>query len=217
MHDEMVSVLLIALSLSIDALGVGFAYGLRGIRVPLSSKALMTLLSMLCALAAACFGKCLYAFLPPAAGEWVSVAILTCMGGYMLWSAWREMRPRRGGSRQRRQYALILASFKLTVTIIRRPAAGDMDHSKQIDLKEAIYLGLALSLDSLGAGIGYSMTSSSALLFPLLIGLFQFLFVSVGTLAGRKLHRGPWRNENLLSFLPGVIMLGLALARILGR
>ncbi len=215
----MLPLILIALSLSIDALGVGFAYGLREIRIPAASKLLMSLLSVVCAFAAVGAGKLLYTILPPRLGSWISILILIGLGIYMLLSAFREMRaPDQPSPAQEkpRQYRFAVDFLGLTVTIIRHPVKGDLDHSKTIDLREAAYIGLALSLDSLGAGIGYSMTPSSTMLFPLFVGLFQLGLVTAGGLFGRRLKTQKWLNETVLSFVPGIIMLGLAFGRIAG-
>ena len=45
----------------------------------------------------------------------------------------------------------------------------DFNNSNLIDPRESIALGFALSLDSLGIGISYSLTDSTSFLFPFLI------------------------------------------------
>ena len=49
-----------------------------------------------------------------------------------------------------------------------------------------------------------------------LVGLFQFGLVTAGGLLGRRLKTQKWLNETVLSFVPGIIMLGLAFGRIAG-
>ena len=55
-----------------------------------------------------------------------------------------------------------------------------------IDPKESVFLGFALSLDNFGIGISSSLIGSSYILFPILISVFQFMFLRVGILIGKK-------------------------------
>lgn len=215
----MLSLFLMAFSLSIDALGVGIAYGLKKIRIPLSSGILMSFMSFCCALIAVGAGKLLYTVLPPKAGGWLSVLILVSMGIYMIDTA-RKLRKNPedqsiGQPSPTVQKQMVLEFLGLTITIIQNPPKGDFDGSKAIERNEAVYLGLALSLDSLGAGIGYSMGASSVFLLPFCICLFQFLFLTLGTGLGKHISR-LHIHETFFSLLPGIIMLLLAALRIFG-
>ncbi|MBE5040812.1 sporulation membrane protein YtaF [Ructibacterium gallinarum] len=213
----MLSLLLIALSLCLDALGVGFAYGLRAIHIPLPSKILMSILSAFFALIAASLGKFLYAVLPPVAGSMIGIILLAGLGLYTILTSIHELyhpTPAKKVEKKQSQYRFVIDFLGLTVTIVRHPSTGDLDHSKTIDLKESFCIALALSLDSLGAGIGYGMADGSILLFPLFICIFQFFLITIGTFCGRYLNQRIKFRETILAFIPGIVMIGLAIMRL---
>ena len=61
--------------------------------------------------------------------------------------------------------------------IMKDPICSDLDGSQSIDMKEAVFLGLALSSDAIGSGIGFSMLGANSLLFPLIAACFQLGFL----------------------------------------
>ncbi len=58
---------------------------------------------------------------------------------------------------------------------------------KKIDAKEAIYMGIALSIDSICVGICSSVIGYNSYIFPILVASFQLIFLSFGKLIGEKI------------------------------
>ena len=58
--------------------------------------------------------------------------------------------------------------LRITIKIIKNPISSDLDKSNTIDSKEALFLGLALSLDSYCIGIGFSMINSFSFFIPII-------------------------------------------------
>ena len=79
----MVFPLLLALSLSVDALGIGLSYGLRRIRFPLSSLLLLTGETFLMMEAFLGVGRLLAACFPAGLAEGISTAILFSFGVWL--------------------------------------------------------------------------------------------------------------------------------------
>ena len=208
----MVSALLLAFALSIDALSVGFTYGLKKIKLPFMPKIFICITSFICSYISVSIGKGLYAVLPQKTGSILSIILLLILGFYILFSTNHVKKAK--FPEKLKQYQFVLKFLGLTVTIIKHPVYGDMDKSNVIDLKEALYIGLALSLDSFGAGIGYSMYSSSAVFFPLFVGIFQFILIICGEYLGKVLRQLPI-NEKLISVLPGIILIILSLIKFI--
>ena len=63
----LLSIAFLAVALSLDALGIAVAYGMRRIRIPLSSKLLMTVFSVIYSALSLYAGSLLSSVLPPAA------------------------------------------------------------------------------------------------------------------------------------------------------
>ena len=61
---------------------------------------------------------------------------------------------KRKGSKRNKVYRFEIRAFGFVVQILKTPTLADFDRSGRITGMEAFVLGVALSLDSLGAGIG---------------------------------------------------------------
>lgn len=218
-----IMILLFAVSVSIDALGVGATYGLKKIKIGVFSKLLMSLLSFLYSGAAMWLGEFFSALLPKRVGTCVSGLMLGAIGIYTLCGAIRSCRRKNEPKMPTKVYpqkeTRILHRFikplGISITIIKHPSAADFDCSRSIDWKESLYVGLALSFDAIGAGIGYSLGGGASWILPLCIGTFQLLFLSMGCRLGQKIGQSNRFNQKFLAFLPGIIMLSLAILRFL--
>lgn len=209
----MIGLFLLAFSLSIDALGAGFTYGLKRIRIPLLSRLLFCLVSVCCSFLAATMGNLLATILPFWVGNLISILILCFLGMRMLAASFKEWKHPKAIPPPPTQGHWVWNALGFTITIIRHPLKGDWNQSSVIDPLEAVFLGFALSLDAFGAGIGYGLYGG-ALALALPVGFFQFLFLTLGQLSGIRLKQKAERLDALLSFLPGVLLLLLALMRL---
>lgn len=103
----------------------------------------------------------------------------------------------------------------LGIWMIVQPSNGDFDHSNYIDSKEAIFLGVALSLDAIGIGIGSSMIGFHSFIFPLLVALFQLIFLSFGSYIGRKIQKNSRLPENIWNLISGILLIGIAVTKLI--
>lgn len=208
----MISVLFLALVFSIDALSVGFTYGIKKIKIPLFSRLLICAASFLCAYISVSIGKGLSCILPYNTGNTVSALLLCILGLYLIISGNKEKEEFM--SQKLKKFRFGIKSLGLTITIVKHPIYGDFDDSKIIDLKEAVYIGLALSLDSIGGGIGYGVsTATSIVLFPILTAIFQLILISGGEYAGKAFSALPV-DERIISVLPGIILITIAVIKL---
>ncbi len=67
-------------------------------------------------------------------------------------------------------------------------------------------MGLALSLDNFGIGISSSLISASYILFPILISIFQFIFLSLGIIIGKKVSKFIGFSDFICSILSGILL-----------
>ena len=195
----MLYICLTAISLTLDSFGVGVAYGLKKIKIGPGAKCAMCLISFLLALLSISVGQFLNTFLPTTIGQYISIQLL----------------PQKSREVNQKVFNLFFEKLGLSITIIKYPQCGDFDHSNTIDIKEALYIGLALSLDALGAGIGLGISGQSGIFYALLVGIFQYFFITLGIWGGKKLHLSTKMNETVLAVLPGIILIGLAVYRLL--
>ena len=112
-------------------------------------------------------------------------------------------------------YSFFIKFLGITIKIIKNPISSDFDYSNSIDSKEALFLGLALSLDSFCIGVGGSIIGISSMLFPLLIASFQLLFLSVGNFLGRKLNKLSHLPDNIWSIISGFLLIIIGLIKLM--
>lgn len=101
------------------------------------------------------------------------------------------------------------------IIIILDPIPFDLNHSKAIDIKEALLLGTALSLDSVCIGIGYSIGGHSSLYFPLLVAIFQLIFMSLGMFVGKKIIKNFDVPDKFWNIISGVIIIIFGVIKLL--
>jgi putative Mn2+ efflux pump MntP len=106
-----------------------------------------------------------------------------------------------------------LKRLGLVIQILRTPQAADVDKSGTISASEAVMLGVALSLDAFGAGLGAAMIGLPALLTSLTIAAASALFLMGGIHFGFRFST--WKGMQTLSFLPGILLIMMGIMKLL--
>jgi putative sporulation protein YtaF len=212
------SIIILAVSLSIDALFVGFAYGLEGTKIPAVSKLIICLFSCLYAGIAIFAGGAISHFLPPLLGRLIGAVILASIGATMIIKTFfnsekvisSDIHKETDGT----VFKFIIKSLGITIQILKNPDAGDMDKSGVIDLRESVLLGSALSIDAVGVGVGSAISGLSSWYIPLAIGLCQLMFLSSGLLAGNRFTFLKQIHSRLTGIIPGLFLIALSIIRL---
>jgi putative Mn2+ efflux pump MntP len=148
----MLFILLLAVSVSLDTLGLSISYGIAGIRIPCKTRIFVALLNGGMTGLALWLGE---RFLTHVPKLWLSVA-----GGMIL---------------------LILGVRALWMTLGGDGTTNyDRDRSRVIDLREGAALGFALALDSVSASFGIVGQGGYVCLFPVCTAFLCALFLWVG-------------------------------------
>jgi putative sporulation protein YtaF len=210
----------LAVSLSLDALGVGLAYGIGKIKIPLKSKLIICFFSIIYAGLSLYIGKSLSAVFPPFAAKFIGIIILLIMGITLVSRALLSSKEEAGNDTHQMDmkdntlYSVCVKSLGITVQVIKNPLKGDIDHSGSIDSIESLFLGLALSVDAIGVGIGSAFLGFYSIGLPFCIGLFQLLFLSFGLYLGKKFIVSKRIGKKTITLIPGILLIFLALIRI---
>lgn len=186
---------LLSLSLSADALGIGLSYGLRKIRFPRSSLLLLSGETFLLITLYLSLGERLASLFPLTAAKLLSSLILF---GFGIWLCLQ-------GMGQKKEKA---------ASPLHTPSLCDKDASAAIEPKEALLLGLLLSLDSCAISLSAAVGQMEVAWLPLCTALLQSLFLAAGAKLGSRLLLHPMPRENLWSLLSGGILLLLAILQI---
>jgi putative sporulation protein YtaF len=225
-----VSLLVLAFAVSLDGFGVGVMYGLRKIRIPLAPLAVISLWSGVVIFASMMIGTWLAAILSPVVAKKIGAVILVGIGIAALVQVFRQKDedadasgdaakstaagdvPETTGKSEREIFTWELRRFGLVIQILRTPTAADVDKSGNISVSEAMLLGLALSLDSFGAGIGAALIGFSPLLTSVVIAVASGTFIAVGLQIGLRYADTSWMNR--LSFLPGCVLIAMGIMKL---
>ena len=143
---EIFGLLLLSMSLSIDAFTIGTSCALGGIKASWKSRLIICAISVLIMGISIFCGEALARFISQEVAKYIGCGMLCILGIYIIFGSFaRNKKPKR------KSITLALKPLGITISIIREPSLCDIDKSNTIDSKEACYIGTALSIDSIGA------------------------------------------------------------------
>lgn len=186
---------LLAISVSIDALGIGVSYGMRKSKISLILNILIGFIV---------FSMCLIGFL---IGNILSMFfndfILTLLGSFLL---------------------LILGSQIIIKEIIKnreikrrniKYEGNEIYNLDEITFKDAIMLAMAISMDAMAAGISASLIGIKTMFFPILVMIAHVIFLNLGMFFGKNVKNISNIPQNLWSIISGILLILIASVKLL--
>jgi len=232
------SLAVLAIAVSLDSFGVGMTYGLRKIKIPLLSVFIISCCSGIVIWLSMGLGKWLTTYLPSSIASHIGAFILIGLGSFALIQYFRgikrqenvveagqhtELNHNKDEYKHEAEHISFLSTatilrvelkrLGLVIQILKTPQVADVDRSGIISPSEAIMLGIALSLDSFGAGIGAALLGLSALLTAFTISLFSALFLMGGRQLGYKFAH--LSMMKYFSFLPGILLIMIGIFKLI--
>lgn len=110
-------------------------------------------------------------------------------------------------------FSLELRHLGVVVQILRTPSSADMDASGSISSVEAMILGIALSLDAFGAGLGAALLGFNPVWTSLMIALFSGTFLLFGMKTGLKFSGNYWMKH--AGLLPALLLITMGIMKLL--
>ena len=222
----LINSLFLAISSSVDSLGIGITYGIKNTKISYIGKIVLLLISFIVSILSICFGNALKNLFSDSFATSIGSVLLICMGIFICFQTFKKekniyktQKDIKNDStlniREEKIYSFFINFLGITIKIIKNPISSDFDSSNSIDAKEAIFLGIALSLDSFCIGIGGSIIGVSSFLFPLFIAVFQLAFLSLGNFLGRKLNKLSHLPDNIWSIISGFLLITIGLIKLL--
>lgn len=186
----LINCIVLAISSSIDSLGIGITYGIKSTKISTISKIILLCISLLISFLSVFFGKFLTSILSENFANMIGGFILFVIGGFIIVKSFFD-----SNSCDNNYY--------------------DFNNSKLIDPKESIFLGFALSLDCFGIGVSSGLINSYSFLFPLFVSVFQFAFLSLGIRIGKKISNLSNVSDFVWSLISGVLLICIGLIKLL--
>lgn len=188
-------ILIFVLGANFDNIAVGTAYGFKGIKLSTKMNLLIALITSIGTLLSMSIGLIIYKLLPHNFTNILGGILIVFLGLYFLKDFFKEtFKKNKDGELKE---------------ILNDPEKADIDHSGDIDFKEALTLGTALTLNNFGMGIGASISGMNLFLTSFLTFLFSVISFKVGCNIGSKFNDSfIHKYANLISSLI-LIFLGL--------
>lgn len=158
-----------AFSSNLDAFVVGVSYGIKKIHIGFLSNLCVALIATVGTVLSMVIGISLRDVFPDFLEKLIGSGVIILIGCYCLLKFLVKK----------------LHLFKSVPGAEEHPERYDWDHSRHIDLKEAVVLGLALTINNTGIGIGASITGLPIPLSTLCTFLLSSLFLYTGNKLGR--------------------------------
>lgn len=178
-----INTFLLALSSSIDSLGIGITYGLKKTILSKIDKAILFFISLIITTFSGFIGYILKSSLSTNVCEYIGSAILLCMGIFII------------------------------IQTNDKELSFDLDKSNDINYKEALLLGFALSLDSLCIGIAGTTIGINLYIFSILVPFLQYLFLGIGIYFGIHLTKFNKIPQNIWNTISGILLILIGLTK----
>lgn len=191
----MLSPILLAISSSIDSLGIGITYGIKNTKISLIGKIILFIISITITSLSIFLGDFIQSIFPSFLTKLIGSGILILMGIYICLQA--------------------LKNKSNSSNVFNNPISSDFDNSKIIDCKESIFLAIALSLDSFCIGVCGSIVDINLAFFPFLVSIFQLSFLSIGTFIGIRINKFYKLPQNIWSITSGFLLILIGLIKLI--
>lgn len=188
--------IMLAISVSIDALGIGLSYGMRKSKISLILNVLIGFIVFIMCLIGFSIGNLLSMFF--------SDFILVLIGSFLL---------------------LILGSQIIIKEIIKikeikrrrnmNMSENELCYIEEITIKDAILLAMTISIDAMAAGIGASLIGIKTIFFPVLVMVAHILFLNLGMYLGKNVKNISNIPQNLWSIISGVLLIVIAIMKLI--
>jgi len=214
--------MLMAVALSLDGFGVGLAYGLRRIRIPISSLIAIALCTVFAMGISMLFGSWVTLWLRVIPARLLGATILLTLGFFQLARAIRNRQreilplavPAMAVVIQKPMlepvFRFQLSFFGLVIQVLKTPDIADVDGSGGISLRESLLLGSALAMDAFASGIGAAMAGMTLSVIGI-VALTQILMLRLGQQMAGKIPEY-WTAK---AELPGVVLILVGLGKLI--
>ena len=211
----LITYFILALSSSVDSLGIGITYGIRNTKISGIAKVILFISSVCITSISLLIGNTITSIFSNSFIAFIASIFLICMGIFVIYQALKNNNEtiNKFNKKDTKIYNFFIDFLGITIQIIRNPISSDLDGSRKIDWKEAMYLGLALSIDSMCIGICSSIIGYSSFIFPVLVASFQLIFLCIGSFLGQKILSASSIPDNIWNVLSGVLLICIGISR----
>ena len=211
MSTTLPALLLFLTAVSVDSLTAGLTYGTQRVKIRHSAYLILIFIPAFFITLANRIGSCIYRFLPPSALPFLSFTLLMLLALSKLTESLLRLLAHKYPSLTR-NWGWKIKQINIIFTVYLSPEDANQEDLQVLSAKEALLLSLALSLDSVLAGMAFTAGSLPCLPLFFLASLFNLLLFTAGYAFG---HLISYVLRIDLSWLSGLFLLLLALQALL--
>lgn len=179
---------LLAISGSLDAIGIGLSYGIKKQKLSFFRRFILFIVLITIAYISISFGNFLGKFISSSFNKLISNILLIILGIYFCYSS-KIQKENENFTRNKPNTA------------------------KLISWAETLLLALALSLDSFCIGISASISDSNLLLFPIFVSFLHVFLLDLGIYLGKNISNLYKLPNSIWSIISGIILILIGLFR----
>ena len=199
---HLISSLLFAISANIDSFIVGMSYGIKKSNIDLLKSTVISLVTLTGTVIAILMGTQISQFLPASSTQAIGCALLIGLGLYYIIKSFFSY------IREKIKKAEVKSNECGSGTQNNLPAKASL-----LTMKEGLFLGLALSINNFGMGIGASITGLKLLPTAVMSLVVSVIFLYAGNLIGKT--KVPHISDQSADFISGLILAALGIYELL--
>ncbi|HJV46843.1 MAG TPA: sporulation membrane protein YtaF [Bacillota bacterium] len=196
------SILILGIASNLDNLGIGISFGIRSTKIPFFSNLIIAFISMVGTYLSMVLGSLLSQYVPHDVANFLGGFLIISIG---IWTIASSL------TKKNKEVLKNLDTPSVS-EVLKDPSKADLDGNHYISMKESLWLGLALALNSIGTGIGAGASELSTFWTTAAVGVFSLLTIGIGVGAGLRISKS-WICR-YSDFLAGILLIGIGLYEI---
>ncbi|EAX48770.1 conserved hypothetical protein [Thermosinus carboxydivorans Nor1] len=206
-------VILLGVAVSIDGFVAGVAYGLKNIRMPVKSLAVIGVVTAVMTGFAMLSAYVFSRFIATDIAIILGAVLLILLG---LWSLFQQYLtkdvPSYEADGEVTARKLTFSIGRLVISIMAKPETADVDRLGYISTLEAVFLGIAVGLDAMVGTFAAALMGVLPLYTPVEVGVIHILCVASGCYSSARFVSD--RLKKRFPYLPGTLLIILGLIRL---
>ncbi len=204
---HLIYTIFIALVNNLDNISVRIAYSIRGIKITTLKNLWISVITF--------FISSLAAFSGSAVSQTFNnkISSILSMVMFIIIGLWIILEPyfKKENKAKKDEESLIQNSN--IYNILKEPETADADDSKDIDYKEATFLGIALSINNIGGSLSAGMIGLNSFFVGFFSAVISFLALWAGNYITEFFNK--WNLTKKANIISGVILILIGIKQIL--
>lgn len=188
----MINYVMLAISVSIDALGIGISYGIRNSYIKMRFNFLIAGIVFFMCFLGLSIGNLLTLFLSDVILKIIGSLILFILGIFIISKELKKM---------------IKEKSNKTKEVKSKT-------KEEIKIAEVIYLAMCISIDAMTAGISASLIGIRSIFFPCLVMVCHMVFLILGMFLGKNVNGISNIPQNIWSIISGILLVIISIGKL---